>query len=257
MADWTLSGKKTLITGGTKGIGKATAEEFLRLGAQVFIISRSEDEINNTIQDWIDKGYRASGMAGDISNSKDCEKIIAKVSGMWGALDILVNNAGTNIRKESTEYSDEEYSRIVETNMNGTFRMCRLAYDLLKKSGNGSIVNVGSVAGTTVTTTGAPYAMTKAAIKHLTEYLAVEWARDNIRINCVIPWYIVTTLTEGVLNNSEYLEKVFSVTPMKRTGKPEEVASAIAFLSMNASSFITGQTLAVDGGFLAQGMDPR
>jgi Tropinone reductase 1 len=129
----------------------------------------------------------------------------------------------------------------------------RLSFPFLKKAGGASIINIVSVAGLTHLKTGAPYAMSKAAEIQLTKNLAVEWAGEDIRVNSIAPWYIRTSLTEAVLNNRKYYNEVIGRTPMQRVGKPDEVAAVAAFLAMPASSYITGQCIAVDGGFMVNG----
>lgn len=250
---WTLENKKALITGATRGIGKAITEEFLSLGAEVFIISRNENDINADLEKYAKEGYKADGLKCDVTDVADRTKLLEKISETYDSLDILVNNAGSNNRKSTLENSEEEFDHISSLNMKSVFELCKIFHPLLKNSGSGSIVNIVSVAGFTSVSTGSPYAVSKAGIIHFTKYLSVEWAKDNIRTNSVAPWYIRTSLTEPVLNKKEYLEGVLSRTPMKRVGEPEEVAAAVAFLSMQAASYITGECIAVDGGFLKYG----
>lgn len=250
MNRWHLRGKKALITGGTKGIGRAIAEEFLELGAEVCIIARDEVTIEQLVDEWREKGWLAQAIAADVADPSQEDEIFTTINGYWDSLDILVNNVGTNIRKKTAEYTSSEYEIIFSTNLTPVFRICQLAYPLLKKSNGASVINIASVAGLTHIRTGSPYAMTKAAMLQLTRNLAVEWANDNIRVNAVAPWYIKTPLAEAVLQNAEYLNAVLEQTPMKRIGEPIEVATTVAFLAMPASSYITGQCIAVDGGFL-------
>lgn len=253
MDRWRLEGKKALVTGGTKGIGKAIAEELLGLGATVLVVARKEEELQSVVSTWKDQNLTAEGMVADMSKSVDREKVIAEIADNWGVLDILVNNVGTNIRKKAVEYSEKEYDQLLDTNLKSAFRMSQLAYPLLKKSGNGRVINISSVSGLKHLRTGVLYAMSKAAMIQFTKNLAVEWAPDNILVNCLAPWYIKTPLAEAVLQNPEYLKDVLDRTPLGRVGEPEEVAATAAFLCMPASSYITGQCLAVDGGFSIYG----
>ena len=250
---WNLKGKRALITGATRGIGRAVAEEFLQLGAEIFIIARDKKRLDETLKQWNKSGFKAYGLAGDVGKTEIRQTLFEQVERIWGRLDVLVNNVGTNIRKKATEFSEEEYDFIMEANLKATFDMCRLAYPLLKKTGGGSIVNMSSVAGLTHLRTGAPYGMTKAAIVQLTKNLAVEWGPDNIRVNAIAPWYIRTPLVEPVLSDNVYFSAVLARTPMGRIGEPREVSAVISFLCMPAASYVTGQCIAVDGGFMVYG----
>jgi tropinone reductase I len=253
MNKWQLKGKTALISGGTKGIGLAIAEEILNLGGSVYIVARDDSLIQERIEKWEQKGFDADGSVCDITSLIDMEELVRKVENKWKSLDILINNAGTNIRKKIHEYSPEEYDSILSTNMNSSFHLCRLFYEQLKKSGNASVVNILSVAGLTHLRTGAPYGMTKAALNQMTRNLACDWAEDKIRVNALAPWYTRTPLAEQVLKDKEYLDSVLSRTPMGRIAEANEIATAAAFLCMEAASYITGQCIAVDGGFSVYG----
>jgi tropinone reductase I len=250
---WTLQNKTALVTGGTRGIGKAIAEELLSLGAEVFIIGRGEKDLNETINELKGKGYNITGKICDVTNSEQRKELFNEIEKKWGKLNILINNAGRNNRLKTLDTSEEDLKNLIDINMISFYEMSKLFHSLLKKSGEGAIVNISSVAGAISVGTGSSYAMTKGGINQLTKYLAVEWANDNIRVNAIAPWYIRTALTAPLLNKKEYLDKVLSRTPMKRVGETTEVASAAAFLCMPASSYITGECIAVDGGFLKFG----
>jgi Tropinone reductase 1 len=260
---FSLAGRRALITGGTRGIGHAVATEFLSLGADVFVVARDRERLAACLDEWrtVHPERTIGGHAGDVGVDADRRELFRAFERELGRLDLLVNNVGTNVRKRAEDYLIEEYRHVVETNMTSTFEMCRLAYPLLCKTepspssdrASAAVVNVVSVAGMTHLRTGAPYAMTKAALIQLTKNLAAEWARSNIRVNAVAPWYIMTPLAKPVLDVEAYRSAVIERTPMGRIGEPEEVASAVSFLCMPAASYITGQCLVVDGGFIING----
>jgi len=251
MKNWNLKNKKALITGGTKGIGKATVEQFLELGAEVIFTSRNDEDIRALESDLQSKGYAVKGLKADVSNEIEIQVLVKLVSDKWGKLDVLVNNAGINIRKATNEYSKEEYGKVMDINLIAQFELSRLLYPLLKASENGSIINVASVAGQADVNTGSPYGMSKAGLIQLSRNLAVEWAQDNIRVNSVSPWFTETPLTQAVLQNDEKLDRIIERTPMKRVAQPEEMASVISFLAMDHSSYVSGQNIVVDGAMTA------
>ncbi len=251
MDRWNLNNKRALVTGGTKGIGLAIVKEFLAMGAEVHVVARNEKEFLNLLEQYPEKSTSLSFSSHDLSSSTSRSKLVSEINAKWNYLDILVNNVGTNIRKPATGYSDEEYTKIFNTNLHSAFDLCVKFYPFLKLSGNASVINISSVAGLGHMRTGVIYGMTKAAMNQMTANLAVEWAEDAIRVNAIAPWYIQTPLAEQVLKNKDYLAAILEKTPMRRIGQPHEVAAVAAFLAMPASSYITGHCIAVDGGFIA------
>ena len=251
---WNLTGRRALVTGGTKGIGRAVAEELLGLGAQVLITARHADEVAQAVTEWTRRGLPASGVAADVSTESGRTVVFEQVRTQWPGLDLLVNNVGTNLRKGFNEYTITEYERLFQVNLFSVIEMCRAAYPLLRASAHAAIVNVGSVAGRFDVGTGAYYSLTKAAEEQLARNLAVEWAPDGIRVNTVAPWFIRTPLTAALLAQPAFLAKLEARTPLGRVGEPEEIAAVVAFLCLPGASYLTGQCLLVDGGMSAKGL---
>ena len=252
---WRLDGQLALVTGGSAGIGRAIARELLGFGADVLIAARDAAALD-AARDELTEDFPEREIAGFIADVADDEQrraLLDWVEDFGEGLHILVNNAGGNLTRPATEYADDEWRSIFEVNLFSAFELSRYLHPMLARHGAASIVNIGSVSGATHVRTGAPYGMSKAALHQMTRNLAVEWAEDGIRVNAVAPWYIRTRRTSGKLTDPDYLDDVLLRTPLGRIGEPEEVAAAVAFLCLPAAGYITGECIAVDGGFLRYG----
>jgi len=252
---WRLDGQLALVTGGSAGIGLAIVRELLGFGADVLAVARDGDALERVREELADEfgDDRIAVMAADVTDDEQRREVLDWVEDRGEGLDILVNNAGGNLTRPSADYGEDEWRGIFELNLFSAFELCRYAYPLLSRHASSSIVNVGSVSGVTHVRSGAPYGMSKAALHQMTRNLAVEWAEDGVRVNTVAPWYIRTRRTSGKLADPDYLDEVLLRTPMGRVGEPEEVAAAVAFLCLPAAGYITGECIAVDGGFLRYG----
>lgn len=252
---WRLDGQLALVTGGSAGIGRAIARELLGFGARVVIVARDGNALElarDELQDEFPQG-EVHALIGDVADDEQRREILDWVEDQGEGLNILVNNAGGNLSRRTTEYTEDEWREIFEINLFSAFELSRYAFPLLTQHPGSAIVNVGSVSAVTHVRTGAPYGMSKAALHQMTRNLAVEWAAEGVRVNAVAPWYIRTRRTSGPLADPDYRDEVLLRTPMDRIGEPEEVAAAVAFLCLPASGYITGECIAVDGGFLRYG----
>jgi Tropinone reductase 1 len=254
---WRLEGSRCIVTGGSKGLGLACVGEFLELGASVLFTARGKEELERVHADLakVHGSERVHCLAADVSTAEGRTALVSKASELWdGALDVLVNNVGTNDRKPAVDVAPAEYDAMVATNQTSAFFLCTLCLPLLRKSENGSVVNVSSLAGIRSSGTGVVYALTKAAMVHMSEALACEWAGHGVRVNCVCPWMVRTPLLEAaVAKDPTALDAAKAATPLGRLGEPADTAAAVSFLCMAAAKYITGQVVAVDGGLAAQG----
>lgn len=247
---WQLRDRNALVTGATRGIGRAIVSELLELGATVTLVARSRTEVDAAVQAL---GDRASGVAGDVTDAADRRRIVAHVRER-GPLHVLVHNAGGNVRDKLINYDDATIEKMIALNLVSPILLSRDLHPQLCAAGDASVIHVGSVAGQLALPTGVAYAAAKAGLAQAARTLALEWARDGIRVNTVAPWYTRTPLVEPVLARPEALAAILARTPLGRIAEPREVATAVAFLAMPAASYITGQCIAVDGGMSIQGL---
>jgi NAD(P)-dependent dehydrogenase (short-subunit alcohol dehydrogenase family) len=250
-----LKGKVALITGGSEGMGFATAELFLREGAKVVITGRSKEKGERALAR-LRKIGDAEFVRGDVSKNSDAKRMVEGTVRKFGRIDILFNNAGIYIEKLAEDTTEEELDRVLDINLKGTFLVTKHAIPHMKKRRAGVIINNSSDAGLIGNRTCPAYCASKGGITVMTKALALDYAKYNIRVNCVNPAIIDTPLLEREVakakNRREYLKMSSDIQPIGRIGLPEEVAQAVLFLASDESSFVTGAALSVDGGTTAQ-----
>ncbi|KAL2336564.1 hypothetical protein Fmac_011010 [Flemingia macrophylla] len=252
---WSLHDMTALVTGGTRGIGHAIAEELAEFGAAVHICARNQEDIDKCLEEWKNKGFRITGSACDVLSPDQRQNLMKNVASIFnGKLNILINNAGTAIPKNLVDYSAEDVTKIMGTNFVSSFHLCQLAYPLLKASGYGNIVFISSIAGLKAFPLSSVYASAKGAMNQFTKNIALEWAKDNIRANAVAPGLVKTALLDSIVETADdgdkIIEAMISQTPVGRVGETKDISPLVAFLCLPAASFITGQIITADGGYI-------
>lgn len=253
-----LKGKSALITGAGSGIGQSTAKLFAKEGARIFAVDINKIAAKKLSESIVAEGGQAFHSSSDVSEDADVQRVVSDATETLGNLDILVNSAGINDRQlPSTLSHDQVWDRVMAINLKGTFLMCWHAVPIMLRNGGGSIINLSSVVGLVGSElTGAggfsAYVPSKGGVVQLTRNLAVEHARNNLRVNCICPGYTHTNLTQPIEENLGLYEALKKRHPMRRFGEPEEIAKAALFLASEESSFVTGIALPVDGGYTAQ-----
>lgn len=244
-----LSGTVALVTGGNGGIGRGIALGLAEAGASVVIAARNEEKTRAVVAEVEALGRKAAGVACDVLQHADLEAAVARCESEFGRLDILVNNAGVAGGGPPEAIEEATWDRVVDTNLKAVFQCSQLAHPLLKASGRGKVINIGSEYSLFGSPNVVPYASSKGGVIQLTKSLAVAWAKDGIQVNAIIPGWITTDMTQGVLNNETFYNAIVSRTPARRFGEPEELAGTAVFLASHASDFVTGQSVPVDGGY--------
>jgi NAD(P)-dependent dehydrogenase (short-subunit alcohol dehydrogenase family) len=252
-----LAGRTAVVTGAAGGIGRAIVERFLREGASVTMTQRSIGA-GKAMRAKLAREHpgRVAFHAADIRDPESVAGVMDAAVERFGALDILCNNAGIGLLRAVHETSDEEYELVMDTNVRGIFLACRHAIPRMLAQGSGSIVNIGSVAGSVGFENDAAYCASKGAVLALTRQMALDYSSRGIRVNCVCPGFVETEMMERFIDShpdpGPVRERIVSLHPIGRVGRPDEVAAAAAFLASEDASFVTGASLAVDGGLLAR-----
>lgn len=249
-----LDGKVAVVTGGARGIGRATASAMAACGAIVAIIDRDAATAETTARAVAANGTAISVHAADVTDEAALERAFATIVQHHGRVEILVNSAGIGLRHAAVDHPLADWDKVVAVNLTGVFLGSRIAARSMMDRGGGAIVNLASIMGFSGggLYPNVSYQATKGAIVNMTRALAVEWAQSGIRVNAVAPTWVRTDLTAAVLDQPGIIERIAELTPLRRLATAQEVAHAIVFLASPAAAMITGHTLPVDGGFLAQ-----
>jgi NAD(P)-dependent dehydrogenase (short-subunit alcohol dehydrogenase family) len=250
-----LSGKTAVVVGGTSGIGRAIAHGFARAGADVIPTSRRADLVDTTAREIEELGRRSLRVTSDVSDRASLERVLAEALAAFGQVDILVNSAGRTKRAPTVDFSEDDWKSIIDTNLTGTLRACQVFGRHMLERASGSIINIASLSTFVALHEVAAYSASKAAVGSLTKSLAVEWSSRGVRVNAIAPGVFRTALNQKLLDETERGREFRLRTPMRRFGDVAELAGAAIFLASDAASFVTGEILTVDGGFLASGVN--
>ncbi|WP_332824276.1 SDR family NAD(P)-dependent oxidoreductase [Ramlibacter sp.] len=245
-----LTSKIALVTGGNGGIGLGMARGLGQCGATVLIVGRNAEKSASALRELQALGVRAESLPCDVTDEAAVQALFAQVRERHGRLDILVNNAGSTVRKQPQDFTLAEWNQVMDVNLTSAFLCARAAHPLMVLAGAGKIINIGSI----MSIFGAPYApaycASKGAIVQFTKSLATAWAKDNIQVNTVLPGWIDTELTQGArVQVAGLYDRVLARTPAGRWGVPEDLAGIAVFLASQASNFVTGTAIPVDGGY--------
>jgi NAD(P)-dependent dehydrogenase (short-subunit alcohol dehydrogenase family) len=250
-----LDGRVAVVIGGTSGIGRAISHGLAEAGADVVCTSRRTEQVETAAAEIEALGRRTLRVASDVSDKPSLSNLLDKCIAAFGKVDILVNSAGRTKRTPSLDVTEEEWNEIMETNLTGTLRACQVFGGHMVANGYGRIVNIASLSTFVSLFEVAAYAASKAAVASLTKSLAIEWAKDGVNVNAIAPGVFRTALNTKLLDETPRGQEFLTRTPMGRFGNVEELAGAAVFLASEAASFVTGEVLVVDGGFLASGVN--
>jgi NAD(P)-dependent dehydrogenase (short-subunit alcohol dehydrogenase family) len=246
-----LMGKVALVTGASRGLGRAIAGGLAEAGADLVITSRHLPDVERVASELAVGGRKVFALQMDVTRASEVDDAVTRAVATMGKIDILVNNAGINIRKPALELTEGDWDQTLDTNLKGCFLVAKAVGCHMVAQQGGSIVNIASMMASVVHAERAAYASSKGGLVQLTRVLAVEWAPYNVRVNAICPGAFLTDLNKVILNDPEKVKYFMDRLPMKRFGKPEELIGSVIFLASEASSYITGTTIYIDGGWTA------
>jgi 2-deoxy-D-gluconate 3-dehydrogenase len=250
---FSLEGKAALVTGASGGIGRALAVGLAEAGAAVGVHGRDRERVGETCSRIHEIGGQSVPLIADLQEVDACRKLIADAHEALERLDVLINCAATNRRKPITDVTEDDFDFVTAVNLRSIYFLSQAAYPIMRSQGGGKIVHIGSINIFYGLDTVSIYGLAKGGVGQLTKVMAIEWADDNIQVNCITPGFFLTPLTEGLFSDEEKVPWFRKRIPVRRPGDPDELVGITLLLSSDASSYITGQNFTVDGGFLAGG----
>ncbi|WP_319521469.1 SDR family oxidoreductase [uncultured Desulfosarcina sp.] len=248
---FSLKGKVAMVTGSSKGLGEAAAMAMAKAGADVAICGRNREDIDKVVDKAKAAGSRAAGFVLEVTSSDTVQAGVAKILDHFGRIDILFNNAGTNYRVPVLEFPEEEWDRVINTNLKGYYLVAKAVVPQMIENGYGKVINMSSILGRIAIINQLAYASAKGGVEQMTKIMALEWAKLGVRVNAIAPTYFETDMVKQIRNDKERFDFINTRTPMGRWGHLEEIEGVVVFLASPASDFITGQSIAIDGGWTA------